>query len=408
MTKKEFRNLIQDHPVYLDGATGTNLQECGMPDKVCTEKWIEEHPELLRKLQEAYIEAGAQILYAPTFSANRIRLKEYGLEAEVQSLNENLVKLTKSVSKGRVLVAGDMATTGKFIIPAGMLTFEEAVDIYKEQIRCLTDAGVDLLGIETMLSLQETRAALIAAKESSDLPVMVSMTFNKEGITLFGTKPETAVVVLQELGADAVGVNCSEGPDKMIPIIEKMKPYARIPIIAKANAGLPTVTNEGKIRYDMGETEFAEYAVGLVNAGANLLGGCCGTKPSYIEAIITSTKDQVLKKTLDIPECLATERNIFPCKTPINEHMVKEICDADDSKEACEALINKEYDAFDECVMYMDTPLCLKIDDPDILEAGLRRYPGRAVVNTTHADAEIQGKSRDLARKYGAVFMETN
>ena len=207
MTREEFRELTRKRILYLDGATGTNLQRAGMPTVICPEQWILEHQTIMEELQQRYIEAGTDILYAPTFSGNRIKLKEYGLEDQGRMMNIQLVEISKRAAEQaerRVFVAGDLTMTGEQLYPMGSLFFEELVDVYKEQIGYLAEAGVDLLAVETMMSLQESRAAVLAAKECCDLPIMVTLTFQEDGRTLFGTDPATAVIVLQSLGADAV------------------------------------------------------------------------------------------------------------------------------------------------------------------------------------------------------------
>ena len=245
MTKTEFANFIKEKgPIILDGATGTNLMEAGMPIGVCPEAWVMEHPDVILDLQRRYVEAGTHIVYAPTFTGNRIKLEEYGLENRLEEINRTLVKLSKQAVDGKALVAGDMTMTGQQLFPMGELMFEELVEVYKEQARILADAGADLFVVETMMSLQECRAAVLAIREVCDLPVMVTLTYNEDGRTLFGTPPETAVVVLQSLGVDAIGVNCSTGPMEMVPLVEKMAEYSTVPLIAKPNAGLPEL--EGK------------------------------------------------------------------------------------------------------------------------------------------------------------------
>ncbi|MDE6420547.1 MAG: homocysteine S-methyltransferase family protein, partial [Lachnospiraceae bacterium] len=187
MNREEWTAYCQGRYVILDGATGSNLMRAGMPAGVCPEQWIVNHRDVMLSLQKEYVAAGSNILYAPTFTANRLKLKEYGLEDRQRELIQELVGISKEASAGRALVAGDLTMTGVQLAPIGTLDFEELVDIYKEQIRCLCEAGVDLLVVETMMSLQETRAALIAAKEVCDLPVLASLTFEKDGRTLYGT-----------------------------------------------------------------------------------------------------------------------------------------------------------------------------------------------------------------------------
>ena len=193
MTRDEFRQLVQKGPVILDGATGTNLQMAGMPVGVCPEQWIIEHPQVMIDLQKAYVEAGTQILLAPTFTANRIKLEEYGLEQNLVAMNQRLVAISKEAAGEQALVAGDITMTGQQLYPMGELRFEELVTVYKEQIEVLCEAGVDLLIVETMMSLQEARAALLAARETCELPVMISMTYNEDGRTLYGTDPATEI-----------------------------------------------------------------------------------------------------------------------------------------------------------------------------------------------------------------------
>ena len=248
MTKQEFREYVSGRMIYLDGATGSNLMKAGMAAGVCPEQWILEHREVMLKLQKEYVKAGTNILYSPTFTANRIKLREYHLEEKMDEMTRALVEISleaaQSADGERVLVAGDLTMTGEQLSPIGKMEFEELVEVYKEQVRCLIQAGVDLLVVETMMSLQEARAALIAAKETCSLPVMVTMTFERDGRTLYGTDAGTAAVVLESLGADAIGANCSTGPAHMAEVISSMAQVTRIPIIAKPNAGLPVLGSD--------------------------------------------------------------------------------------------------------------------------------------------------------------------
>lgn len=215
MTREEFQTLVRKEPIILDGATGTNLQKAGMPVGVCPERWMLENPEIVLDLQKRYVEAGSKILFAPTFTSNRVKLAEYGLEEELVSVNRRLVELSKQAAGTQAWVAGDMTMTGRQLYPLGDMMFEELVTVYREQAQALYEAGADLFVVETMMSLQECRAAVLAIKEICDLPIMVSLTYNEDGRTLYGTDPVTAVVVLQSMGADAVGLNCSTGAEAM-------------------------------------------------------------------------------------------------------------------------------------------------------------------------------------------------
>ena len=287
MTKQEFQNLVSRGPLILDGATGSNLMKAGMPKGVCTEQWILEHPAALTKLQQGYVDAGSQIIYAPTFAANRISLKEHGLEDEMISMISRLVSLSKSCAKERCYVAGDLTTTGKTDIP-----YEELYNVYQEQISCLADAGADLLVAETMMTLDETMAAVEAAHAVCGLPILCSLTIESDGSLFFGGNNFETAVTLQEIGADAVGINCSSGPDQFESIISSLKDSLTVPVIAKPNAGMPTIDEKGEAHYSMDAPEFARHMKRLVELGADIVGGCCGTTPEFIRELV-----KILKKT---------------------------------------------------------------------------------------------------------------
>jgi 5-methyltetrahydrofolate--homocysteine methyltransferase len=290
MNRTRFKELISEKILILDGATGTELQKRGMPAGVCPELWVVENPHVIKEIQRAYIRAGSDVVYTCTFGGNRIKLEEFGLGSRTPELNRALARLSREAASSGCLVAGDLASTGRFIKPLGDMAFEECVNIYKEQVRGLLEGGVDLFVIETMLDLQEARAALLAVRESCELPVCVSMSFDESKRTLTGTDPVTALITLQSLGADVVGCNCSTGPAQMVEIIAMMKPYAGVPLMAKPNAGLPRLIN-GRTVFDMGAEEFGSHVKSLAEAGANLLGGCCGTTPEYIGELCRRSAD---------------------------------------------------------------------------------------------------------------------
>ena len=439
MTKQEFQKLIADGPVILDGAMGTGLMKAGMSVDECTEKWAVEHPDVVMEIQKAYIEAGAQILYAPTFGANRIKLKEYGLENEIEYLNKELVALSKKAADGKALVAGDLTMTGQIPYPVGDVQFEVFVDTYKEQAQLLVDAGVDLMVIETMMSLQECRAAVLAIREVCDLPIMATLTYNEDGRTLYGTPPEVAINVLQSLGVDAVGVNCSTGPEGMVPIVEKMAEYATIPLIAKPNAGLPELEGNETV-YRMSPEEFAHTGKKLIEVGASLVGGCCGTTPAHVKALAEAVKGMSvaapLKKHRRI---LTSERALVEVKLDGNFLVVGERINPTGKKalqaelregkldmvrrfameqEAAGAAlldINTGMNGIDEKVMTkeviyevsstVDTPLVLDTSHIDVMEEALRIYPGRALINSISLETAKCDAMLALAKKYGAMFI---
>lgn len=280
MTKQEFQQLVKNGPVILDGATGSNLMKAGMPRGVCTEKWVCENPEPLTQLQKAYKKAGSQIVYASTFSANRISLENYGLENQVKELNTALMGISRNAVGKDVLVAGDLTTTGKQEI-----SYEELLEAYKEQILALVEAGADLLVAETMMGITECMAAIDAAASVCELPVMCTLTVESDGSLFFGGNIYEAVETLAEMGADAVGINCSTGPDQLLSVVENMREKVSIPLIVKPNAGMPVIDEKGNPVYSMGPEEFAVHMKRLVEAGADIVGGCCGTAPEYIQQL---------------------------------------------------------------------------------------------------------------------------
>lgn len=282
MTRQEFIQWAEDRVILLDGATGSNLRRSGMPVGVCAEQWVLENPRALQDLQCAYVEAGSQIVYAPTFSANRLSLRHYGLEDRVADMNAQLVAVSREAVGGRALLAGDLTTTGKPLEPMGSLSYQELFDVYCEQIRALSEAGVDLLAAETLLSVDEAVVALDAAQSVCDLPIICTLTVEADGAALFGGTAVEAVTTLQEMGAAAVGINCSVGPDQLEAVVRSMKAAAHVPIVAKPNAGMPVINDRGEAFYDMSCEAFSRHMLRLVELGAGVVGGCCGTTPEYI------------------------------------------------------------------------------------------------------------------------------
>lgn len=289
MTKREFHELAACGMVILDGATGSNLRGAGMPVGVSPELWVLEHPEALLALQRAYVEAGSMILCAPTFSANRLSLKNFGLEERVTELNRRLVALSKEAAGGKALVAGDVSTLGRPLEPVGDMPYTAAYDIYREQMEALAEAGADVIAVETLMGADEALAALDAAA-ALDLPTWCSFSAEADGSLPFGGNVWETAAMLEELGAAAVGVNCSVGPDQLESVIRAIREAVRIPVIAKPNAGLPVMDEMGQAHYSMGPEAFGRHMLALKAAGAGILGGCCGTGPDYIRALAIMIK----------------------------------------------------------------------------------------------------------------------
>lgn len=440
MEKKAFRKLCNEKILYLDGATGSNLMKAGMQAGVCPEQWILEHEDVLVSLQQAYVQAGSDIVYAPTFTANRIKLAEYGLENDIKEINVKLLQLSKKAVGGKALVAGDLTMTGKQLKPMGPLEFEELIDVYKEQIRYLEEAGADLLVIETMMSLQETRAAAIAAMETSSLPVMATLTFETDGRTLFGSDAASAAIALNGLHVDAIGANCSTGPDKMCEVIRTMREVTELPLIAKPNAGLPSLNDEGMTVYDMDSDTFAEEMIQVVQSGASILGGCCGTTPEYIEKLKAKTSHlKVEKKSLTGRHFLCSERQALEfglddrfmivgerinptgkkkLQAELREGRLDLVGQFAAEQEECGAKvldINMGMSGIDEKAMMLTVleevanitslPLAIDSSHVDVIEAALRRYPGRALINSISYESAKIDALLPIAKKYGAMFI---
>ena len=446
MTREKFIDFTKDHIIYLDGATGSNLVKAGMPSGVCPEQWILEHREVMLQLQKEYVQAGTNILYAPTFTANRVKLAEYHLEKNISSMIHDLVAISKEAAASTpghpVYVAGDITMTGEQLRPMGKMELEDLIAIYKEQILCLVDAGADLLVVETMMNLAETRAALIAAKEVCDLPVIATLTFEADGRTLFGTDAKTAAVVLESLGASAIGANCSTGPAQMEGIISDMVSVTMIPIIAKPNAGLPFLDENGTTCYNMEAEEFTEEMQVLVNVGATILGGCCGTTPEFIrqlhdrfgtvaQATATRRPEGIRYLTSErITHSFGLEDGFFVVGERINptgkkalqaqlrEGNFEKVIQFAEEQETCGAKvldINMGMSGIDEklCMLraleevsgVTNLPLSLDSSYVEVLEAALRNYPGRALVNSVSLETEKFEKLLPIVAKYGAMFI---
>ncbi len=436
MTRQEFLEFIKGRMILLDGATGSNLQRRGMPTGVCPELWIAEHADVLAGLQKEYVEAGSNIVYAPTFSGNRIKMSEYGLEDRLEEINTRLVEISREAVGGKALVAGDITMTGAQLEPMGDMTFAQLLDVYKEQLDILHRAGVDLIIVETMMSLQETRAAVLAAKEiCPELPVMATLSFTESGNTLYGASAESAVAVLQEMGVDAVGLNCSAGPDKMLGVIKRMKKVARAPLIAKPNAGLPKMGADGQTVYDMDETAFADSMKEIIAAGAHIVGGCCGTAPAYIEKLKAAAADAVpVPEDLSDTIYLANERQVYEFEAgqklelgdgidfTKDEELLDEYKDGvfdtaqdtafdlqDDEADALlftaaglpdEADILKE--AIFEVTQSVRMPVVIASGSPEAVGQVLMEYSGIAGVMCLSKDENVQQAMKNTLKQYSA------
>ncbi len=434
--KDKIKELLKKKVVVLDGAMGTQLQTRGLPVGVCPELWALEHPQILISVHQAYKEAGAEIIYTSTFGANRIKFLNYGLKKDIVEINASLARLARRVAKDEILVAGDIGPLGRFIEPFGELDFEEAVHIFKEQVRGLVAGGVDLLVVETMLDIQEARAALLAVKEITDKFTIVTMSFEKSGRTLSGNDPLSVLVTLQSLGADAFGCNCSTGPQAMLKIMRRLKPYACVPLVAKPNAGLPLLSQDRTI-FKMREEEFARWGLRLALAGTNLIGGCCGTSPGHIKSLkeaLKAVKPVPVQKDslsalssarkaviLERERFLVVGERINPTgKKRLAEELEKEEFSylrqlAREQKEQGAKLLDvnvgvpdrEEKKILPEAIKILsvstDLPLVIDSANAEAVGEALRVYPGRALVNSISDVPEKIKKLLPLAKRYGAM-----
>ncbi|MDE6034410.1 MAG: homocysteine S-methyltransferase family protein [Ruminococcus sp.] len=423
----KFSALLKRKFVFLDGAMGTMLQSHGIQTEHVPELLNITNPEAIMKIHRMYAEAGSDIVYANTFGANRFKLENTGYS--VEEVVKAGIRNARQAVNGKSLVALDMGSLGQMLEPSGTLSFEEAYDVYKEIVIAGNEA--DLIVIETMTDLYEVKSALLAVKENSDKPVLVTMTFEENMRTFTGVSPECMVAVLEGLGADAIGVNCSLGADELFPVLDKICSLTSLPVIAKANAGLPDpVTN----RFNVNPEDFAESNVRLAGAGVKIFGGCCGTTPEHIRKMIDrlETVDNIRRPVKRISvACSAVN-----CVTINQPRVIGERINPTGKKRFKEALINHDIDYIlgqaveqvhagaeildvnvglpdiNEKEMMIttvkaiqsvcDTPLQLDSTIPEVLEAGLRIYNGKPIVNSVNGEDESLDKILPLVKKYGA------
>lgn len=423
-----------------DGAMGTMLQEGGLKPGGCPELMNLEQPDVVQKIHEAYIEAGATMIETNTFGASALKLDHYDLEDRVKEINEAAVKIAREASKGRAKIVGSLGPTGRFIVPLGDLEFEDAYQSFYEQAKTLADAGADYLLFETCIDIQEMRAGLLAAKDATSLPIICQLSYSEDGRTVTGTDPQTAAITLEALGADIIGVNCSLGPQELVPIVKTLAENCSVPISVLPNAGMPRLEN-GRTIFPMGPEEFASWGAKLVAAGATYLGGCCGTTPAHIKALAAAVKDlppterkspdnrlrlTSRSKTVIIDKDLATTLIGERINPTGRKKLAEEIKngslfsvkrEAIDQVRAGARLLNVNmgvggidqvkamHDAIREVSQITDAPLAIDTSDTKTLEAGLRAYPGRALINSVSAEKERIEEFLPLAKKYGAAIL---
>ena len=429
------REEIGKRILFFDGGMGTLLQEQGLQAGELPETWNLKNPEPIIQIHKAYLAAGADIILANTFGANRFKYGE-DLEKIVTAGVANAKKAVAESGK-KAYVALDIGSTGKLLKPMGTLDFEEAVGVFAEIIRAGEKAGADLILIETMSDTYELKAAVLAAKENSTLPIMATVIFDESKKMLTGASPQVVVSLLEGLGVDALGINCGLGPKQMKEIVKELLKYASIPVIVNPNAGLPRSEN-GKTVFDVGAEEFAEDMEEIVTMGAWFAGGCCGTTPAHIQAMVEKCKDiipvPVTPKNYTFVTSYSTAvelggrpviigERINPTgkskfKQALRDHNIDYILEEGVKQEDSGAHIldvNVGLPEIDEAAM-METivyelqsimPIPLQIDTTNMeaMERALRIYNGKPMINSVNGKAEIMEQVFPLVKKYGGVVV---
>ena len=424
-----------------DGAMGTMFQQLGLLQPgACPEMLCIDHPDEVTRVHQRYVDAGSTIIESFTFGASALKLEHYGLQDRVVEINTAAVKAAKAVKGENIKIAGGMGPSGRFIKPLGDLDFEEAYQNYYQQSQALEAAGADYILIETFIDIQEMRAALLAAKEATKLPVICQLSYSEDGRTVTGTDPQSAAITLDAMGADIIGINCSLGPEQLVPIVKAISENTAKPISVQPNAGMPQLI-DGKTIFPMGPEDFGTWAPKLVQAGATYVGGCCGTTPEHIAAIKASLQGVEEPKFAPVRRRLMlTSRSktvVIDRELPTNligerinptgrKKLAAEIKDGSFASVKREALdqvkagatlldVNMGVGGIDQAAamkraiteisQLTDAPLAIDTSDAEALEAGLRAYPGRALINSVSAEVERLEKFIPLARKYGAAIL---
>ena len=425
--------LDGDAFLLFDGAMGTQLQTRGLAAGELPELLCLTHPEVVTDVHAAYVAAGADVVTTNTFGANATKL---GDAATVEEVFAAAVSCARA--SGARYVAADLGPTGQLLAPMGPLAFDDAYELFTRQVRAAEAAGADLFVIETMSDLAEAKAALLAARENSSLPVLVTMTFEEDGRTFLGATPEVAALTLSSLGAAAVGINCSLGPAEVAPLVARMADWARCPLMVQANAGLPHV-EDGVTVYDIGPDEFATAVVPMLESGVSILGGCCGTTPEHIaaERALLSGRAPVRRTLPDRFAVCGPQR--VASLAPGEVGVIGERINPTGKKKMKEALRSGNHDhviaeaiaqeragaqildvnaglpeideravmcrLVDELLGVTTLPLQIDASDPAVIEAAVRRYPGKALVNSVNGKADSLAAVVPLAARYGCALV---
>ncbi len=433
-----FREYLKNNIVYLDGGMGTLLQAQGLRPGEHPERWNLSHSDVITSIHKSYFDAGSNIVCTNTFGANILKFSEDELEEIIKAAVANANRARAlSVQKGEKFIALDIGPLGKLLKPLGDLDFEDAVNVFVKTVKLGVKYGVDLIIIETMNDSYETKAALLAAKENSNLPVIVSNAYGEEGKLMTGATPAAMVALLEGMGVDALGANCSLGPKQLRPVAEELLTYASVPVILKPNAGLPKSV-DGKTIFDVTADEFSDEVGELIKQGVRVVGGCCGTTPEYIKALYQKTCDfaPVPTHNKNITTVSSYTHAVEFGEKPI---LIGERINPTGKKRFKQALLDNDMDYIlsegvnqqekgvdildvnvglpdiDEvgmlknavCELQSVTDLPLQIDTADVtaMEAALRRYNGKAMINSVNGKRESMETVFPMVKKYGGVVV---
>lgn len=433
-----FREYLRNNTVYLDGGMGTLLQERGLRPGEQPERWNLSHPEVITDIHRAYFDAGSNVVCTNTFGANILKFPEVELKSILTAAVENARRAAEqSCFVGEKFVALDIGPSGKLLKPLGDLDFEDAVGVFAKTIRLGAELGVDLVFIETMNDSYETKAALLAAKENCDLPVLVSNAYGEDGKLMTGATPAAMVAMLEGMGVDALGANCSLGPRQLRGVAEELLQYASVPVLLKPNAGIPKSV-DGKTVFDVTAEEFSAEIAELMKKGIRIAGGCCGTTPEYIGELYRKTHDLTSPPLSDkeITSVSSYTRAVVFGEKPI---LIGERINPTGKKRFKQALIDNDMDYIlsegvnqqekgvhildvnvglpdiDEPKMLLnavcelqavtDLPLQIDTSDPVAMEGALRRYNGKAMINSVNGKVESMATVFPLVKKYGGVVV---
>ena len=408
---KNILSTLNNNILVGDGAMGTMLQKYGLVAGEIPEEWVIKYPERILNIHEEYINAGSMLIETNTFGGNRIKLKMSGLEEKIEKINSEAVAIARRAARGKYVV-GSVGPTGKMMEPYGKLSFTEAVKVYEEQINILASAGVDAILIETMSDLQEIRAAVVAARDIK-VPVIAQMTFSENNYTLTGNTPEVAAIVLDNLGADIIGVNCTSGIINTLPIIKRIHRVTSKPISVFPNAGKP-VLKDGKVTYPQTPAKFVSNIDELLKSNVKIIGGCCGTTPEHIEMLVKKLDNNcakiTYKKQNDNDKILlagSREHIILSESDYINE--IKEKYNEQNLKKFMQVLKESDCDIiymdidkikYENLAFGMQKPVIIKSNKEEDVEKFLQKYAGRALVFISQDRKDIIS----IASKYGAYI----